>query len=288
MSEFMRSLPSSPWLARMRLALEVGLVIAIGLIGARLIWLMVAPAGTVSQSAPLPRYSDSATAYRVQSADLSVLENTNPFVGAHLALSSDVPDAPETALNLRLVGSRAQTRSDGGAAIIVTPDNQEAVFAPGDEIMNGVMLERVLNDQILLRRMGVLESLRREGRDEGLVVLSDEGEEIIPKEADDGPPDQTETTTDPINGEALLNSIRLEQKLENGNVSAYLLTPRDNGDLMQAAGLKPGDVLIGIDGVSISEMANNDLAKTFETADMIRLQVRRDGEILDLALALRR
>ncbi len=288
MSEFMQSFSGSLWLARLRLAFEVSLVIALGLIGARIFWLMLAPAGSVSQSAPLPRYSDSAGTSRVKSADPGLLEDANPFLGAHMALPSAVPDAPETALNLRLVGSRAQTQSDGGAAIIVTPDNQEAVFAPGDEIMNGVVLERVLNDQVLLRRMGVLESLRREGRDEGLVVLSDEGVGNIPEETDAGRTDQTETTPPPVNGEALLNSIRLEQKLENGNVSAYVLTPRDNGDLMRAAGLKPGDVLIGIDGVSISEMANNDLAKTFETADTIRLRVRRDGEILDLPLALRR
>lgn len=70
-------------------------------------------------------------------------------------------------------------------------------------------------------------------------------------------PDQSETNCLPVNVEALPNSIwpnsiRLGQKLEIGNVRAYLLTPRHNGDLMWAAGLNSGILMIGVDGMKYS------------------------------------
>jgi len=299
MSDPISSFATSAWLPRLRQALVIALTIALALIAARGIWLSIDPAGTVSESAPLPRYADSSAAGGTMPADMGLLTSTNPFGGGQEIAAVDlVPDAPETALNLRLIGSRAETNEGGGTATIVTPDNDVQVFSPGDELLSGVVLETVLTDQVLLRRNGALESLRREGRDEGFAVLRKEGDleedageadtARAPDEAKPSPAPTAKSEGEEVDERALLQSIRIEPELENGNVTGYRLTPRDDGALMADAGLLPGDVLIGFDGQDIADIAQEDVANKLAAGGVARLNIRRDSETIDVDVTLRR
>ncbi len=152
------------------------LALLFGILLSRMVWVFVEPGGAVSQTSPLPRYSASSAVSNNIDAETSLLTNLNPFDIDAASGEIVIEEAPETALNLDLLGSRAATNDRFASAIIRTPDNVASVYKPGDEIISGVTLEQVLPDQqVLLRRNGVLESLRKLGRSEGLAVITEDG-----------------------------------------------------------------------------------------------------------------
>ena len=157
-----------------RFGLEVALVIALALIVARLVWLALFPIGVVANytDRPLPVPMQGAGSGLAITADRTLLILTNPFDQG--AVDIEVQEAPETALNLDLLGLRMSTEGgESGNAIIRTPDGVGRNYSVGDDILAGVTLERILSDRVIINRDGANETLMRAGRGEGLSVITD-------------------------------------------------------------------------------------------------------------------
>ena len=258
----------------------------LGVLLSRLIWVIVEPGGAVSQTTTLPRYSAASAASTNVVAETTLLTSLNPFDIDGSSSEIIIEDAPETALNLVLLGSRASTNEQLASATIRTPDNIASVYRPGDEIISGVVLEQVLPDQqVLLRRNGALESLRKLGRGEGLLVLGTDGRT-------EAPPASTPSSSDPTgpfrvdDGLALFNSMSIQGVRDGNNLTGYRLLARDDGKLMREAGLVPGDILIAFDGDGVSDVEPADVRDRLVNASVISLLVEREGknEIVTLAI----
>ena len=259
------------------------LAVLFGVILSRLIWVLVEPGGAVSQTAPLPRYNLSEANQVRVNADTNLLTQMNPFALGDQADELLIDEAPETALNLELKASRWSSFDTFASATILTPDNQTRVYQPGDEIISGVTLEKVLrNDEVLLRRNGVIESLRKSGRDEELSVLEIDGQRTTSNSATENAPRSVQVA----DGQALYLSLQISPVNEDGNIVGYRLNPRDDGQLMRAAGLQPGDVLIALDGDGIGDIEPEDLADRIVSGTSVSLTVERQGktEVVELAL----
>lgn len=118
----------------------VGWAVA-GVLLARAVWLAVSPAGPLGTPA-------------APAAAPPVLAAIDPF----FPNGSSGGDAVSS-LDLVLVGTRVDAASGRGAAIIATPDGQQASFAVGDEVMPGVRLAGVTFESVLLARGGRRETL---------------------------------------------------------------------------------------------------------------------------------
>ena len=258
----------------MRRLLTGALAFLFGVLAARLIWVVIEPGGAVSQTAPIPRYETGLASSGAVIADTNLLTSQNPFDIAAGTGEIILEDAPETSLNLQLIGTRTSSDETAGSATILTPDNRASVYAPGEEVIQGVVLERVLADeQVLLRRNGVLESLKM--REEEFSVITREGSSAAENET---PRAHSAVTGRVEDGGALYRSLQIAPYFEGENVSGYRLTPRGDGQLMLAAGLQPGDVLVALDGDGIADIELEDFSDRLLNGSSVTLTVLREGK----------
>ncbi len=255
--------------ARRVVAVEIGLVLVLAALSAEFLWLVLTPAALSASSGAVhgaPRTETSLAAR----ANAALLTTTDLFHRATIQVpgsSSIDVDAPETLLNLTLFGVRSDSGADGGSAIIGTPDSAQDVYVLGQEVVNGVRLEHVLHDRVIIRRNGVTESLFL---DKGQVAkVSDANtarsgvqETIIRSRIDTGIAD-------------LFSQIQLQPR-DSG--PGAVVQPRGDSTLLQQAGLVAGDVLLAVNGTPVGGIESlAALAGTLKSADEIVLKLERDG-----------
>ncbi len=250
----------------------------IGLLVARLFWLIVEPEGSVSQIMPV--YANSATAgtARTGQVDINLLYRDNPFGDIEL-ISADIPDAPETTLDLRLVGLRAATVDAEGAAIIVTPDNRQNLYAPGDKILNNVYLDRVLTDRVILKKNGTLESLFRDNREGQFLVIGGEEPRQVPIEAETGRQRQI------MSRQAFMENVRITPASKDNSIIGYQLSSRSDRDMFEQSGLKDGDIVTVLNGLRIADLGQEELITQFGAANELDLEVIRGEESVSVLIA---
>ncbi|MEN8876129.1 MULTISPECIES: type II secretion system protein N [unclassified Hyphomonas] len=260
--------------------IEVALVVGIGLATAKLIWLAVEPGGAVSPDIPVRSVVQPPQGIATNiSVDTSRLLHENPF-GAASALVADIPDAPETSLNLKLRGVRASSEEAGGIALITTPDNRTAAYSPGEAILEGVTLHRIYGDRVTLRKGGQTEALTMEGGAGLLSVLTTPGQPD-PESNNSA----TGSTSARIARADLMSSITIDPVHHGQEFVGYRIGSRGDADVMTRAGLQPGDVVVGLDGADINDVPPAELARKFSDPNPVRLKIDRDGKTIDHTLA---
>ncbi|WP_339679333.1 type II secretion system protein N [uncultured Hyphomonas sp.] len=260
--------------------IEVALVVGIGLAAAKLIWLAVEPGGAVSPDIPVRAVVQPPQGIAASiTVDTSRLLHENPF-GAASALVADIPDAPETSLNLTLRGVRASSEEGGGIALITTPDNRTAAYSPGEAILEGVTLHRIYGDRVTLRKGGQTEALMMEGGAGLLSVLTTPGQPD--PESNNS---SSGSTIARIARADLMSSITIDPVHHGQEFVGYRIGSRGDADVMIRAGLQPGDVVVGLDGADINDVPPAELARKFSDPNPVRLKIDRDGKTIDHTLA---
>lgn len=256
---------------------EIALVLVLGILIARLGWTLVAGEASVARLEPraMPTLVGGNTPDLI--ADRTLLVRQNPFAAGETA-AEVVPDVPETQLNLRLFGVITSEGSFGGSAQITTPDSQMSRYTVGEEVLSGVTLERVLADRVILRRNGVSETLILEGRGDGLSVIGNvqKSPATNPENVGLPPvPEQHSSEGEARSAIALISAVRAGPVQEDGRLVGYTLTPNGSADIMQRAGLLPGDVLVEVNGTSASELGADELVAELGTASAAILKIKR-------------
>ncbi|MEO1188532.1 MAG: type II secretion system protein N [Pseudomonadota bacterium] len=268
----------------LRWVVETALVVASALLVARIGWLIASPADTVAKytQRPLPSPMRAASSSLGIATDRTLLVSDNPFQQGEAEVI--VQDVPETNLNLSLDGLRMSTEGgESGNAIIRTPDGIGKNYSVGDEILAGVTLERILSDRVIINRDGADETLMLGGRGAGLSVITDDSRistELDPGSAAQTPdrpaqPDVIEARID--SPELLLGSVNAGPVRVNGAITGYRLDPLGSPDIMQQAGLAPGDVLLQINGASVAQLDTVDVIDGISSAETVDLTVNRNG-----------
>lgn len=142
-------------------------------------------------------------------------------------------DAPETTLNLKLKGYRA---ADDGTAILLTPDNKQAVYKIGDEIITNVVLKAVTSDYIVLSQNGRLERLTYENNETSVLTTA-------PIKAPGGAE---------LSLEYLLSAVNLVPEIQGGKVMGYKITPKTANLDLSAVKLQSGDVITRVGNVDLT------------------------------------
>ena len=252
------------------------LLVLLAWLVARIAWLLIAPTDAVSTLTPraLPTPVSQVSGQAVR-ADLSLLMKDNPFSASESAAPA-IEDAPETDLNLKLVALFMSSGEDGiSSATITTPDNKTTRYEPGDEVLPGVVLERVLADRAIISRDGRDETIMRSGRDAGLSVIEDRDdlrtEGGIVEAA--SPP----VFAPGVSARTLLASLEITPEVENGEVRAFVVGPQGNSRLMGAAGLAPGDRLVSVNGNGVASIDVASLADELASGGVARVGLVRAG-----------
>ena len=225
----LEALRDSNRLAAMALAgvelLLVGLL-ALGLV--RLAYALLVPQTPLGswQAPPLPPAVEPA-----------VLARFDPFfrsrgAGDELIVSE---------LDLQLMGTRLDQATGRGSAIIRLGEDRQESFAVGDEIQPGVRLVAVAFDAVTLDNGGLREQL----------FLDQSGP--VPEatmRAGTGAADA------PIVPARLGADLMAVPRMEGARLTGLVLSPRGSGTGFAAAGLKPGDVLLRVDGQEVGQLGD--------------------------------
>ncbi len=226
-------------------AIEVLLAVALGLAAAQLVWTLVTPVTPIGHWQPAP----------AQAIDTRVIGSFDPFfrhVGAE-------PSAVSSA-GLLLSGTRVDTVSGRGAAIITAPDGSTASYAVGETIVPGVTLQAVGFDCV---------TINRNGNSERLFLDQSAG----------APPVTPEAALAP----RLAADLLVTPRMQGTAITGYRLAPKGSGVAFAAAGLQPGDVLVSVDGSST--IGDPALLVRRLDAGGVRIGVERGGRTVSLTVA---
>ncbi len=183
----------------------------------------------------------------------------------------EVFSAPETNLNLKVFGMRADLKGDSSSAIIQTPDMKQSIYYIGEEIIPGVKLQRVDIDFVILDRNGVPERLSRQGRTEEDVNLSS----LITNEALS------------FKAAKMIQDLRFYPQREGKKIIGYRVMPRRGSDI-EAYGFKRNDIVTSINGVDMTQ-SNVNLVALWDNMKLARyatIQVLRDDVLKTIEVNL--
>jgi general secretion pathway protein C len=256
---------------------SLGLVIAIGYYAARLVWLMVplpAPApwtpppfaGTTSPA------GGNATAY-------AGIANAHLFgVPGATEPTGDASDAPETQLNLQLHGAIASDDERFAHAIIADGSGTEKVYFMKDSLPGGAVLQRVQADRVIISRGGVLEALLlpkepQTGSSAASTPMQRQPEPIARRNA------QSMQEVVAQNANSITEIIRPQPFMPNGELKGYRIYPGRNRDQFVALGLKPGDLVTEINGMTLNNPAQAmEMFRALADTTQVTVTLERDGQ----------
>tara|TARA_B100002051_G_C16711619_1_gene626960 strand:- start:1286 stop:1963 length:678 start_codon:yes stop_codon:yes gene_type:complete len=197
----------------------------------------------------------------------------NPFSSSNknYLLSEVVIDAPVTTLGINLYGITFTDDVNKNSAILGFNPNEQKSYKVGDEISSGVLVDYIDRDKVIINREGNQESVRFKRT--SIIAINDV------KQAKDRP--NLRTT---IKKENLLSDLfSFVPYYKNGNLKGVEIFPGKNKDLFKENGLQSGDIIIAVNGVSISSPAN---IRNINTDQITSIEVQRDDKNLSIDLKL--
>ena len=253
--------------------LELLLLSLLAIQCARLAWTIVTPVGPIGDWRP-----DSALR---PAAPAGLLGSFDPF----FRISGQSGPVVVTSLNLALYGIRQDQASGRGSAIIATPDGVQRSFAVGEEIVPGVTLTSVDFDSVTISRGGTEEQLFMDQSPAATMVAP--GPPTAPVV-----PAAPAVQVPPMPGAApaappasLVADIAFQPRVTGDSVSGLTVSPQGSGEGFRAAGLRPGDVVVAVNGrrIDSAERARS-VAADLAGARRAAIQVERNGRIVTLRL----
>ena len=264
------------------------LVIAIAHAMAKITWMFLPESEAAMQQSSIARTPVISQPNQAQAI--------RQVASAHLfgeMQSSAVPrqkTAPKTRLNLVLRGVIAADPMSLSHAIIARGKNgEEEVFAVGDKMPGGVIIEEVHADHVILNRSGKLETLQ---------LIKDEDVGTVSRSASNSagflPPASPGEALSNIRQEILQNPTSFGNYAvpvvvkRDGKQLGYRLQPQEQGNqLMQEVGLEANDVITEINGIKLDNPQNGIGAlRQLSTAKNVSLMVMRNGTEVPLNIQL--
>ncbi|MGH8504966.1 MAG: type II secretion system protein GspC [Stenotrophobium sp.] len=250
------------------------LVAAVACVAAQLVWTLV-PIPQAGQWRPAP----AATSFTpVAGPKLETILDARLF-GLYQSTvnSQDQQAAPDTQLNLTLLGIFAGTDKELSRAVIAPQGGEEKPFAIGDDVVKGVSLQGIFPDRVILSRGGQLETLRLD-RDQ---PNSGNGFVASNSNAADGISAQLTQIRQQIlqNPNRAAEYIRVQPAMVNGQMNGYRIYPGSNPAIFNGSGLHPGDLVTAVNGIQLNDTQKalqmlNDLSN----ASSVSLVVDRGGQ----------
>lgn len=297
-------LRNNPWPARLAL-LSAVVLLAGGL--ARLGWSLLSSGRPEPVSMPI-----------FVTPGLVTTPPPTPLSGYHLfgqigTSGSGVPNAPETQLNLTLLGIVGGRTPTDGLAVIADVNGRQDKYAVGQTVgESGAVLEEVHSDRVILRFNGRQETLMRfkpspNRAAPGTQLISSNSappppmpivaESVPPSDPSGGFVGQTsgaaqfelirqQALADPA---ALLSQVQVVPVLESGQLRGVRLSYNGDPALLAQAGLLADDVIVAVNGMRIDSIERGmQVVETLRSASSISVTVRRGGGELQLpAIQLR-
>lgn len=264
-----------------------------------LVWIFVGDTEVAPVEVVLPPAAANAQA-SIRSAEYaSRIQQLHLFGQADLSLQSQAANAPETQLNLKLLGVLA-IGTEGGMAIIGS-GNSEQVYTVGDTVPGNATLKAVYLNHVLLQSGRGLETLRLPEEDGAYIEFKAEQPQQQPAFTQEGSgpsaqlpmgaPAEAIAGTDGVSTgnaqslrdlrrEFIRNPASLAEYAQAEPVDkGYRLTFVQDNPIVQKLGLQNGDVVTSINGIPLDKPENGVRAlRKLMKAREVQLTVVRNGQ----------
>ncbi len=262
-----------------RLPIWISLLLVAGIAWylARLIWALFPPPAAIDwQPPPVSPVARPGPDQGSTHQDYRALLSAHLFGEATEGQApppTEVIDAPDTRLNLSLRATVAASDPHYAHAIIADGSGKEQAYFLNEAVPGGAKLHQVLPDRVILDRGGILEALR------------------LPKDFPAGsaapaPRAATRRSTPPSvqqlvrsNASRLTDIVRPQPFMPNGQLKGYRVYPGRNRKQFAALGLRPGDLVTEINGMTLNNPAQGmEVFRSLGDATQVSLTVERNGE----------
>lgn len=263
-----------------RWAVNVAAIFCLGIIWSQVMWLIV-DGTSIETTDAFSENSPDSQPILSQNLDLNILSRSNPFTGtvAQIEASATTSEAPETNLDLQLFGIRSGDGNLPGSAIIRTPDKRQSMFVVGDAIIDGVVLDQVRVDRVIVSRSGVRESL--------LLVPDSARTSLRPQQpitVVGGAAPLADATGRSLS--AYLSSVRLQPRIQSGTINGFYISEVGQTAVLNGTGLMPGDVVLAVNDVRlVSAERIKDVLDELSGAQDARIDIERDGSPQSVTLS---
>lgn len=221
-------------------------------------------------------------------------------------------DAPQTKLNIRLVGLVSDSINSRSGAAIIENQNQQETYGIGDTITGTrALLKEVLPDRVLIEHGSNIETLMLDGLDYtqmsapaprggmmqqlgGLREVPEQGEhsrdaEQMSVHADAELRGDIQEMRDAVRKDPgkLLDYIRVTPEQRDGELVGYRLRPGRDPAMFERMGLQNNDLAVAINGYNLTDnqQAMQAIAE-LQSASQASIVIERDGEQIDVIFSL--
>lgn len=258
-------------------AVDLLLVVVIARLAAALLWALVPAPATSWQPAP------AAVAAQAPSTqlDLNRISAAGLF-GQYQAKTSlsTIANAPDTTLNLTLLGILANGHNKASSRALISNSGDEKPYAIDETVAPGAVLTAIFPDRVVLWHNGQPETLRLDKTQPSSAAPPIA---IAESTVDSG---AAESLTQ-IRAQMLANPAKAQDYIRvqpapgaggNGQIG-YRIYPGKDRSVFNDAGLRPGDVVTSINGVSLDDPSKSlQLLSDLSSASQLSLTVQRGGE----------
>jgi general secretion pathway protein C len=242
---------------------------------AKLFWLFF-PA----QQAPtwsVPERTSSSAGASSPTIDVAAIINAHLFGedSGEAPPPVETEDAPETRLNLELRGAIAADDRRMAHAIIADGGGKEQVYFLGDPVPGGATLHRVQIDRVILNRGGALETLKLPREFASIASAQS------PARAPTRTPRRQQSVQQVVtqNVSTFTEIIRPQPYMPNGQLKGYRIYPGRNRQQFAALGLRPGDLVTEINGMTLNNPAQGmEIFRSLGDTTQVTVTIERSGQ----------
>lgn len=258
---------------------QVLLIGALAVQAARLVWAIATPVNPLG----VWRLEEPGIA----AGAAGILRGANPFFRLDPA-RADSPAAAVTALQLTLFGTRLDSATGRGSAIIATPDGVQNSYSVGEDILPGLSLKAVAFDHVTLSRGGTEEALFLDQSGAGAQAVA-----APPAGTTPPPPDAPSERAVPgagqgVTREEIQQGIGFIPRIDGGRVTGLSVRPQGSSDAFYRVGLKEGDIVTQIGGRPVTGPQDLErLAATVGNGGTVSLSVERGADNVPIAVTVK-
>ncbi|HHO68568.1 MAG TPA: type II secretion system protein GspC [Gammaproteobacteria bacterium] len=193
-------------------------------------------------------------------------------------------NAPETRLKLTLRGVFSSDDKVLARAIVADPRGKEMSYGIGDPLPGGAKLSEIYPDRIILERSGRFETLRLP-RDRTPSAAPARRSRPVP--GDRNAALQRYRSEIKRNPNSFLNYVRATPARQNGKFVGFRLQEGKKRGVLKELGLRPGDIVTGVNGIAIDNPARGiDAMRALGEGQDVNVTLMRGGQELSLNFTL--
>jgi general secretion pathway protein C len=227
-----------------------------------------------------------ATQQPARRADVAAIANSHIF-GAPAPPEQppqDAANAPQTSMPLVLTGIISNEDPQNGLAILGESAASAKVYGVGDNLPGGAKLHSVYSDRVLLDRNGQLESLALP-RQIVAGMMPIEAAPTLPSAPPQEPLADRMRRLIAEEPGVISDVMRPQAVFAQGKQRGYRVYPGRNRQAFLRLGLRPGDLVVSINGTPLDDPARGqEIFRTIGSSSEAHVTVMRNGRQQDLTL----